>query len=215
MDIPRNLSELKLLTADFNGWQRIWLVISELIFIFTFFVWMSEIKNPLSGFDSTAESKNNLANIEQRWNEREVDCKLNEKYAESDFNQALEKAGQLDERIKRLNNENSALRGSFYSYLTENNRKIASNQALISRLEDERKSLFSSPVLAKSNECNIIKESLKKARNRYEADKIIQYDPMFAFLKTSFWFLLAYILFVGFIYLAGYSLGWIYRGFKK
>lgn len=216
MNFPRSFSEVKLTIQNFNGWQRIWLVISSLIFIFTFFFWMSEIKDPLSGFNSTKISKNNLANIERVWNEREVDCKLNEKnlWDSIEFNQALERAGQIDERIKRLNNENSALRATFLPYM-EKERKISSNEALIARLESEKRSFFSTPALVKRNECNTIKEGLQKARNRYEADKIIQYDPLSGFLITTFWFLLVYILIIGFLYLAGYSLGWIYKGFKK
>lgn len=216
MNVPRNFSELKLLISGFNGWQRIWLVISGLIFIFTFFLWASEIKDPFSGFESTNISKNNLVKIEKVWNEREVDCKLNEKnlWDSIEFSHALERVSQIDERIKRLSKENSALRSSFWSYL-DKEKKISSNEALIARLEEEKKSLFNTPALIKRRECNIVEEELQKARNRYEADKIIQYDPIISFLKTSFWFLLAYLLVISFLYLAGFSLGWIYRGFKK
>ncbi len=107
------------------------------------------------------------------------------------------------------------LRHSIYSYLTENQRKIINNDRQISELKSVQKGLFNSPTLAKQKACKDMAEAVSGARFAYDSAQSKEFDPLIAFLKSTFLILLFYIIFVGFLYLAGYSLGWIYRGFKK
>lgn len=215
MNLPRSFSEVKLTIQNFNGWQRIWLVISSLIFIFFFVIWASDINNPFIGFENTNSAKKQLVSAEQLWNENEVDCKLNEKYASADFSVAQEKLNEIDAKLKKLKNENASLREGYYSYWSENAKKIKSNDLLISSLEESKKILFTSPVLAKSSKCNNLQESMLSKKAIYHSRKSIQFDPVLAFFKTTILFLLIFLGVIGVLYLLGFSLGWIYKGFKK
>ena len=215
MNLQNFIKNPKLEISNFNGWERIWFFISVLVFIPTLLIWWFLTDNPFSGFSDYSKKTAIYDASTRLWESKEVDCKLNEKYVSEEWVTESQKSSEITQRIHKLEEENRYLSEDIYWFTAESKRKIRVNEGSISILRASRDRLFNTPTLIKQRGCNKVVEDLNASKTEYETSKNRRFEPLFSFIKTFILVLIYYILFIAALYFIGYSLGWIYRGFRK
>ena len=214
MNIKNFLKNPKIEIQNFNGWQRIWIVVSTLILIPTLIVWYLVIPNPFYGISEVNKINKNLMDAKARWSEIEVDCKLNEKNVTEALLETSSKRQSLEKRMATLYDENEKLKTSIYWYYPETKRKISQNVREIESLNEQRKNL-NNPILVKKSRCDEASTRITSIKIDLSSAETVKYDSLFEFTKASFLVIFFYLLVITILYAFGFSLGWIYKGFKK
>ncbi|WP_353437921.1 hypothetical protein [Polynucleobacter sp. UK-FUSCHL-C3] len=214
MNIKNFLKNPKTEIQNFNGWQRIWIVVSILILIPTLIVWYLVMPNPFYGISNVNKINENLIDAKTRWSEIEVDCKLNEKYATEALLETSAKRQSIEKRMVALSDENEKLKTSIYWYYPETKRKVIQNEREIVSLREQRNNL-NNPVLVKKRKCDEASTRLTNIKNDLSSAETKKYDSLFEFIKGSFLVIFYYLLVITGLYAFGFAIGWIYKGFKK
>lgn len=215
MKLIEKLKNPRQTISDLSGWERIWFVISVIIFLFALAIWWIAIEDPFQNIAYANSQKIAHQNAVKVWEDNEVDCRLNEKSSDKDFERDLQKNYELDQRIQRLKANAQEIRTSYYWYMPENQQKVRNIDNQVTTLENEKKGLFSTPALVKNKRCHEYLNNIKTTKKNSDDANDEKYSGVVTFIATTLKVIFFYLLAISFLYLAGYSLGWIYRGFKK
>jgi hypothetical protein len=197
-----------------NGWQRIWFVLTLLVWVPGIIIAFGTAEFPLKGFSEVSNAKSALQNAQAAVSNLEVDCKLNEKKSDAEMERVRPRWQELNADLYELNAEKERINKSAYSWSAQSQTDIQKIDKAIAYVQQQRDALFNTPVLKLHDKCLTADSQLGYAQKNYDIAKSMQFDPVYQVLQHLFVATLVAAIFSAVLYALGFCVAWIVRGFK-
>lgn len=198
-----------------NGWQRIWFVLTLLVWVPGIIIAFGTTDNLFGGFDQVSKTKASLKDAQAVVAEMEVDCKLNDKKSEAELEKIKPRWNALNDDFAELSAEKERIGKSSYAWSPQGQADMQKIDAALAYVKQHRDALFDTPVLKQHDKCVQADSQLGIAQRYYELATAKQYDPVITLGKHLLIATIVAGIFSAVLYALGFCIAWIVKGFKK
>lgn len=198
-----------------NGWQRIWFVLTLLVWVPGILIAFGTTDNLLGGFDQVTKARATLKDAQATVSNLEVDCKLNDKKADAEMDKIRPRWNVLNDDFIELSAEKERLSKSSYSWSPQGQSDLRKIDAAMDYIMQQRDALTNTPVLKLQDKCLNADSHLGFSQRNYDVAVSNQYDPLVMLAKHLFVATLVAGIFSAVLYALGFCIAWIVKGFKN